>query len=105
MKAGLLAGNERADEGLILGLAHGTIDIVGPRAGGTRLVVARLPPGDGRIDAIEVHDRGDGIEKRQCALAGEILDGSGEGGRGQGPGGDDDAIPTGWRPARNLAAL
>ena len=30
------------------------------------------------FDAVEMHDRGDGIEERQLVLAGELLDGRGE---------------------------
>ena len=54
---------------------------------------------------LEMHDRRDGVEEGELALAGELLDGGGERRRGEGPGGDDDAVPVGRRQAGDLAAL
>jgi hypothetical protein len=52
-----------------------------------------------------MHDRGDGVEKGECGLAGERADRLGEGGRGQRAGGDDHARPVGGRQAGDLGAL
>ncbi len=49
-------------------------------------------------------DGGDGVEKGQLRLAGELADGFGEGGRGQRAAGDDDLVPIGRRQARHFLA-
>ena len=64
-----------------------------------------------------MHDRRDGVEERELALAGQRADGLRERRRGQGPGRDDHAVPVlrrtpatsprsivirGWRADRGL---
>ena len=46
MEGGLVAGDQRVDEGLVLRTRQRAIDVVDTRATGTGLVVARLEPGD-----------------------------------------------------------
>ncbi len=50
-------------------------------------------------------DRGDGIEEGEVALAGDAAHGVAQGRRGEGAGGDDDAVPLGGRQAGDLVAL
>ena len=63
LERGLLRGQQRVEEGLVLAARHRAVDVVGAGAGGAGLVVARLAPGDGRVDRVEVHDGGDGVEE------------------------------------------
>ena len=93
MKHGLVAGEQRVDEGVILLARQRAVDVVGARAAGAGLVVARLEPGLLEIDAVAMHDRRDGVEKGQRVFAGERADAGGEIGRGERAGGDDDAVP------------
>src|SRR5262245_9916451 len=105
LEARFFGGEERGNEGFVLALSHGTINVVGARAAGAGLVIARLTPGDLGIDAVEMHDRRNGIEKSQFALTGELLDGGRQGWRRERTGGDDDAVPLGRRQAGNLGSL
>src|SRR5262245_167185 len=102
LEARFFGGEERGDEGVVLALSHGAINVIGARTAGAGLVIARLTPGDLGIDAIEMHDRRNGIEKSQFALTGELLDGGRQGRRRERTGGDDDAVPLGRRQAGNL---
>src|SRR5690606_31784726 len=104
MEGGLLAFDQRIDEGKVLLARERAIDVVGAGSAGTALVVARLEPGLAEVDGITVHDRGDGIEERQLVLAGETADVVCESGRGERTGGDDDALPLRGRQF-DLAAL
>src|SRR5262249_61799849 len=74
LKRGLLGGEQGIDERLVLEPRHRTIDVVGAGAGRTRLVVARLPPREGRVDGVKMDDRRDGIEEGKLSLAGQPLD-------------------------------
>ena len=51
-----------------------------------------------------MHDRRDGVEERQRVLAGQRADRVGQRGRGEGAGGDDDAVPIVRRQRHLLAA-
>ena len=64
----LVAGEQRIDEGVVLFARHRAVEIVGAGAGRPRLVVARLEPGDGRVDRLAMDDRRDGIEEGEVAL-------------------------------------
>ena len=99
----LFAGEQRIDEGVILFAGERAIDVVGARTAGPGLVVARLEPGDVKVDAVAMDDRRDGVEEGERVFAGEPADGGGEIGRGKRSGGDDDAVPVGRRQ-RDLAA-
>ncbi len=74
LERGLLAGNQRVDEGVILRLVERAVDVVGVAAAGPDLVVARLQPAHAHVDAVMMHDRGDGIEEGELGFAGERLD-------------------------------
>ena len=74
---------------------------VAARAG---FVVAGLEPGDVEIDRLAVDDGGDRIEEGERIFAGEGADRLGEGGRGEGPGGDHDAVPIVGRQAGDFLA-
>ncbi len=78
LEVGLLARDQRVDEGVILLFGQRAIDVVGAGAAGAHLVVARLKPRHRHIDGIPVHDRGDRIEERQRALVGQFADGVGQ---------------------------
>ena len=93
MEHGLVAGDERVDEGVVLLARERAIDVVGAGAAGPGFVVARLEPGLIEIDRLAMHDRRDGVEKGERVFAGERADGGGEIGRGERAGGDDDAVP------------
>src|SRR5262249_53256304 len=101
----LLSGEQRVEKALVLVPGHRAVDVVGARAAGARLVVARLAPGDAWIDRVGVNDRRDGIEEGQLAFARELLDRLRERGRGEWTGRDDDAVPCRRRQARDLAPL
>ena len=103
-KLGLFGGEQRVDEGFVAIAAQRAIDVVGARAAGAGLVVARLRPGDRHVDRIAMDDRRDGVEERQRVLAGQGADRGGEGRRSQRPGGDDDAVPIVGRGS-DFAAL
>src|SRR5690606_18646360 len=64
---------------------------------GADLVPARLIPGDIHVDALEMDDRGDGIEESELVLAGGGADALGQAGRGERAGGDDDKAGFGQR--------
>ena len=72
MEDGLVAGDQRVDEGVILLARQRAIDVVGAGAAGPGLVVARLEPGLVEIDRVAMHDRGDGVEKGERVFAGEL---------------------------------
>ena len=82
---GLFRGEQRVDEGLVSLAAHRAVDVVGARAAGPRLVVARLPPGDAHVDRIEMHDRRDRVEEGERAFAGEATIASARAGEVSGP--------------------
>src|SRR3546814_13822618 len=62
LEIGLLAGDERGDESLVLRLVERAVHVVGGAAAGAGLVVARLHPGLGEVDRLLVDDGRDGIE-------------------------------------------
>ena len=80
LELGLLTGDQRGDEAVILVLGHRAIDVIGARAAGTDLVVARLEPGHRHVDGFAMHDRRDRVEEGQCVLVGQFADGVGQGG-------------------------
>ena len=104
VERGLVAGEQRVDEGVILRARERTIDVVGARAAGAGLVVARLKPGLLEIDRVAMHDRRDGVEEGERVLAGQRADRGGEIGRGQWAGRNNDAVPVVRRPC-DFAAL
>ena len=105
LEGGLVGGEERVDESLVLGAVHRAVEVGGALGLGLALVVAGLEPGLGEVDGVEVHDRRDGVEEGEGALVGERADRLGERGGGERAGGDDDARPVGGRQAANLAAV
>ncbi len=105
LELGLVGGEQRVDEGLVLVAVHRAVEVGGALGLGLALVVARLEPGLGEIDGLEVDDRGDGVEEGEGGLVGQGADRLGEGRRGQRAGGDDDARPVGRRQAGDLAAV
>lgn len=82
----------------------GAVHIVGAVAARAGFVVAGLEPGDVEIDRLAVDDGGDRIEEGERIFAGEGADRLGEGGRGEGPGGDHDAVPVVGRQAGDFLA-
>ena len=52
-----------------------------------------------------MHDGRDGIKEGEFSFASEFLHGDCQRGRGQRPGGDDDAVPVFGRQPRDLTAL
>ena len=105
LELGLLGGEERVDEGLVLVPVHRAVEVGGALGFGVALVVAGLEPGLGEVDGLEMDDGGDGVEEGERALVGEGADGRGERRRGEGAGGDDDAGPVGGREAGDLGAV
>jgi hypothetical protein len=105
LELGLGAFEQGVDEGLVLGLVHGQVDIGRRVAAGAFLVVARLAPGDVHVDRLDMDDRGDGVEERQLAFARQLQDRVGQGRRGEGAGGHHDAVPVGGRQAGDFLAL
>jgi len=99
-----LGGEQRIDERLVPGAIERAVEVVGAGAAGTRLVVARLRPGDRHVDGIAVDDRRDGIEEGEGVGPGEAAHRLGERRRGQRAGGDDDAVPLGGGQAGHLLA-
>ena len=76
------------------------IDVIGARAAGAGLVVARLEPRDRHVDALAMHDRRDRVEEGERVLAAEAADGVGKRRRGERAGRDDDVVPIrGGKPA------
>ena len=69
LELGLLGGEQRVDEGLVLGAVHGAVEVGGALGLGLALVVAGLEPGLGEVDGVEVHDRGDGVEEGERGLS------------------------------------
>jgi hypothetical protein len=98
-------GEQRVDESVILRAVERTIDVIGAGAAGARLVVTRLRPGDLHVDGFAMHDRRDGVEKRERCLAAAIADRFRQRGRGEGAGRDDHAVPFGGREPYDLAAF
>src|SRR3546814_15880818 len=58
LEIGLLAGDERGDESLVLRLVERAVHVVGGAAAGAGLVVARLHPGLGEVDRLLVDEIG-----------------------------------------------
>ena len=63
LELGLLGGEQRVDEILVLIAIQGAVDVIGAAAAGSGLVVARLQPGLAHVDRIAMHDRRDSVEK------------------------------------------
>ena len=64
-----VAGQQGLDEGGVLRLIQGAIDVTGAVAIGVGLVIARLKPGFGEVD-VAVNDGRDGVKKSQRVLTG-----------------------------------
>ena len=79
LEFGLVAGQQRRDEGVVLVLGERAVEIVGAVAGRAALVVARLLPGDREIDALVVDDGRDGVEEGERFLAAQPADRLGQG--------------------------
>ena len=83
---GLLRGGQGPDEGLVLGLVHGTVDIIRSPP-----VIAGGEPGLAHVDGLRAHQGRRGVEEVQILRPAEVLgNGPGQGLRGQGTGGEDD---------------
>ena len=104
LEFGLLAVEQRLDEGLILGLVHRAVDVVLAGAARPDLVVARLEPADIHVDRIEMDDRRDGVEEGERVGAGFLCDCVSQRRRRQRAGGDDRLVPICRRQARNFLA-
>ncbi len=100
-----LSREQAGDERLVLRLVERAVDVVGPRAGRPGLVVARLAPRHEEVDGVAIHDRRDGVEEGEPAVAGQRADGVRQPGRRQRPGGDDDVAPGFRRQAVDLAGF
>ena len=99
-KLGLFGGQQRVDEGPVAVAVERAVDIGFGVAARAWLVVARLPPCDVEIDAVEVDDRRYGVEERERLLARRVADGFRQRRRGQRPRGDDGWTPvSGGKPA------
>ncbi|QTK78486.1 hypothetical protein AT6N2_C0610 [Agrobacterium tumefaciens] len=96
--------NQRVDEGIVLLLIQRAVDIILARATGTDLVVTRLVPADIHVDAVAMHDRGDGVEEGERILTRLGLDGGGKIRRGEGTGRNDGVAPFLRRQAVHLLA-
>src|SRR6185437_16681211 len=66
MKRDRIGGEQRRNELFVLRLVECAIDVIGTIA----FVVARLPPGLGRIDALGIDDGRDRVEESEGLLAG-----------------------------------
>ncbi len=99
LEVGLVAFNQCGDEGLILLLVHGAVDIVLAGAAGANLVIAGLEPAHIHIDRIKMDDRRNGVEEGQSVRAGLRLNGLRQRRRGQGAGGNDGRSPFRRRQA------
>ena len=73
LELGLVAGDQRVDEGVVLRLVHRAVDVVLAGAAGPDLVVARLEPADVHVDRVEMDDRRDGVEEGERIGAGRRL--------------------------------
>ena len=104
LEFGLVARQQRIDEGLVLRAVERAVDVVGAVAGRAALVVARLEPGHIEIDALAMDDGRDGIEESQRIFAAKRADRLGQARRGQWTGGDDRVAPFDRRQAFDLAA-
>ena len=104
LELGLLGREQRVDEGRVLPGVHRAVDVVGTRAAGPGLVVARLEPCRRHVDALAVDDGGDGIEEGQLLLAARAPDILGQGRRGEGACRHDGLAPLGRGQARHLLA-
>ncbi|MNY25352.1 hypothetical protein D3C86_1591280 [compost metagenome] len=89
---------------MVLLFIHRAVDIVLARAARADLVVTRLIPADIHVDAVAVHDGGDGVEKGKRILTRLGLNGGGEIRRGERAGGDDRVAPFPRRQAVHLFA-
>ena len=105
LEVGLVAGNQRIDEGFVLRLVHRAVDVILAVAARPDLVVARLEPGHVHVDGFAVDDGRDGVEEGQLLLARQRQDRFGQGRRGEGAGGDDHRGPFLRRQAGHFAAL
>ena len=70
VKLGLVGGQQGVDEGVVLRLVHGTVQVGGALFLGLALVIARLHPGAFHVDAVVIDDGGNRVEKRQRLGAG-----------------------------------
>ena len=93
VKRNFVAGVKRVDKGVVLRARQRTIDVIGARAAGAGLVVARLKPRDVEVDRVAVDDRRNGIEERQRVFAGELRIVSASAGEVSGPVATDDVVP------------
>jgi len=101
LEADRIAGDQRIDEGMILCLIHGAVDVVLAVATRAHLVVAGLVPANIHVDAVAMDDRCDRVEERQRIFACLRLDGGGKLGRGERACGDDRVAPFLRREARH----
>ncbi len=104
LEVGLLARQQRIDEGVVLLFSHRAIDVVGAGAAGTDLVVARLKPRHRHVDGILVHDRRNCIEERQRVFIRQVADRIRQRRRGEGTGRNDDIAPVRGRQAIDFSA-
>ncbi len=105
LEHGLVAGKECIDEGRVLRLVHRAVEIIGAGARGTRLAVARLEPGNGRIDTVAMDHRRDGIEEGERTFTCQFGNRPAQGRRGEGARRDDDTAPGLGRQAGDFTAI
>ena len=92
---GLVGGQKRVDERLVLVAGHRAVEIGGAFFFGFALVIARLHPGAAHVDAVVIDDRRDGVEKRQRIRAGFLRDRLAQTLGSQRAGGDDPVAAIG----------
>src|SRR5262249_10485144 len=81
------------NKNLILLARQRAVDVIRARATRSGLVVARLKPRLFEVNAVAMDNRCNGIEKSKLLFAGPAGDCSGESGRGEWAGRDDDVAP------------
>ena len=84
VELGLVSSQKRVDERLVGVAVHGAVEVGGALFLGLALVIARLHPGLGHVDAVGMHDGGDGVEEGKAFLSRLAGDGLGQRARGQG---------------------
>ncbi|NRP51556.1 hypothetical protein XMM354_003355 [Aliiroseovarius sp. xm-m-354] len=86
---GLVGLKQRVDKIVVLLLVHRAVEVGGALFLGFALVIARLHPGFGHVDAVEIDDGGNSVEEGQCFGPGLGSDGFGQRAGSQRAGGDD----------------
>ena len=90
LEFGFVTSEQGIDEGIVLIFIHGAVDIGRCVAMRSRLVIAGLAPRFRHVDAVELHDRGNGVKKGQILFAGQLANRMGKRLRGEGTRRNDD---------------